>query len=101
LKPGETPMLGHYQLACGQLPFQGESMARLSSRITHELQPEIRIHNTGLPNCVATIIDKAMARDIEQRYDDDARMAEALRACRENLSLSERQDPLRSAAATA
>jgi serine/threonine-protein kinase len=100
LKPGATLMSGHYQLVCGQLPFQGESMAQLSVRIVNEPHPDIRIHNRGLPGWVASVINMAMAKDPAQRYQDGARMAEMLRACGGNLFLSARQGPPRSAAAT-
>lgn len=100
MKPGKTLMLGHYQLACGQLPFQGESMAQLSTRIANEPHPDIRIHSPGLPACVATIVNTAMAKDLERRCQDGAQMAEALRVCLGNLSLSAHQNPPRSAAAT-
>jgi hypothetical protein len=100
LKPGKTLMLGHYQLACGQLPFQGESMAQLGSRIATEPHPDMCIHNPGLPACVATIVNTAMAKDLDQRFQDGAQVAEALRVCLENRFLSAHQNPPRSAAAT-
>jgi eukaryotic-like serine/threonine-protein kinase len=93
-------MLGHYQLACGQLPFQGKLMAQLSFRIANEAHPDVLIHNPGPHTCMAPIVDTAMATDLEQRHQDGAQMAEALRVCLGNLSLSAHQNPPRSAAAT-
>lgn len=75
-------------------------MAQFSTRIASELHSDIRIHSLGLPACVATIVHTAMAKDLEQRYQDGAQMAEAMRVCLGNLSLCAHQNPPRSAAAT-
>ena len=75
-----------YQLACGELPFKGESLGQLRFRIVREPHPDIRVHNPELPACIAGIVDKALAKDPGQRYLDGAQMAEALRSCLMNVS---------------
>jgi serine/threonine-protein kinase len=75
-----------YQMACGQLPFQGDSMAQLMFKIANEAHADIRTHNPKLPACVAAIVNKSLAKDPEQRYQDGEQMAKALRLCLQSLS---------------
>jgi serine/threonine-protein kinase len=70
-----------YQMSSGRLPFEGDSMAQLMFKIANEAQPDIRGINPQVPECLAAIIDRAMAKDMEQRYQTGAEMAQDLRAC--------------------
>jgi CHASE2 domain-containing sensor protein/tRNA A-37 threonylcarbamoyl transferase component Bud32 len=70
-----------YQMSCGKLPFEGESMAQLMFRIANEAHPDIRGINPALPNCLVAIVNKAMSKSLESRYQTGAEMARDLRAC--------------------
>lgn len=70
-----------YQLACGKLPFEGDSMAQLMYRIANEPHPDILSVKTDLPACLSAIINRSMAKNIQARYVNGAEMAAALRAC--------------------
>lgn len=70
-----------YQMACGKLPFEGDSMAQLMFKIANEPHPHIREFNPQVPECLAAIIDRALAKDNAQRYQTGAEMAADLRAC--------------------
>ena len=70
-----------YQMVCGQLPFTGDSMAQLMFKIANEAQPDVRSVNSLIPDGLATIIDRALSKDMEQRYQTGAEMARDLRAC--------------------
>jgi serine/threonine-protein kinase len=70
-----------FQMASGKLPFEGDSMAQLMFKIANEPHPPIREFNPQVPECLATIIDKALAKDNAQRYQTGAEMASDLRAC--------------------
>ncbi len=70
-----------YQLACGKLPFVGDSLAQLMYRIANEPHIDILSVNADLPACLVTIINRSMAKQIEDRYTSGAEMAEALRQC--------------------
>ena len=70
-----------YQMSCGKLPFEGDSMAQLMFRIANEAHPDIRAVNPNLPDCLVAIVDKAMSKEIETRYQTGAEMAKDLRAC--------------------
>jgi serine/threonine-protein kinase len=69
-----------FQLASGQLPFGGESMAELMFKIANEEAPDVRTVNASVPEAVAVIIAKAMAKDVTRRYQTGAEMAKDLRA---------------------
>jgi serine/threonine-protein kinase len=70
-----------YQLSCGKLPFEGDSMAQLMFRIANESPTDILSVRPDLPACLVTIINKSLAKQIEDRYASGAEMADALRQC--------------------
>ncbi len=70
-----------FQMACGKLPFEGESMAQLMFKIANEPHPSIREYNAEVPECLAAIVDKVLAKDSAQRYQTGAELAADLRAC--------------------
>ena len=74
-----------YQLACGKLPFEGDSLAQLMYRIANEPHTDILSIRADLPPCLVAIIDRSMAKKIEDRYISGAEMAEALRQCAATL----------------
>lgn len=71
-----------YQLLTGELPFVGESLASLMYKIANEKHPDIRMFNPELPACVAKIINKALHKDIERRFQTGEQMVSALRRCK-------------------
>jgi serine/threonine-protein kinase len=74
-----------YQMACGKLPFEGDSMAQLMFRIANEPHADILGVNPDMPPCVIAIINKALAKKVEERYQSGGEMAEAIRQCAATL----------------
>ena len=70
-----------YQMLSGGLPFRGASLAQLMFRIANEPHPDIRTVRNGLPACVAAIINRALAKNPDQRYQSGEQMARAIRLC--------------------
>jgi serine/threonine-protein kinase len=70
-----------YQMSCGQLPFVGESLAQLMFKISNDAPVDIRSIKPELPQALIAVIDKALAKDIQLRYQRGAEMAADLRAC--------------------
>jgi len=70
-----------YQMACGKLPFEGDSMAQLMFRIANEPHADIRTVSPDVPVCVVEIINKALAKKVDERYQNGQEMAEAIRQC--------------------
>jgi eukaryotic-like serine/threonine-protein kinase len=71
-----------YQMLCGQLPFGGESMTQLMFAIANTPHPNIREFNATLPEWVVPLIDKALTKDADQRFQNGAEFAAAIREAR-------------------
>ncbi len=69
-----------YQLLCGKLPFEGDSMAQLMFRIANEPAPDIRTINPEVSPGLVAFLDKALAKEADQRYQGGDEFAAALRA---------------------
>ena len=70
-----------YQLSCGSLPFQGDSMTQLMFKIANEPPVDILGINPAIPECLVAIINKALAKDVTQRYQTGDEFAKAVREC--------------------
>jgi serine/threonine-protein kinase len=68
-----------YQLICGKLPFEGDSMAQLMYRIANEHAPDILQYHPSLPPALVAFLDKAMAKDAGERYQTGEEFASTLR----------------------
>jgi serine/threonine-protein kinase len=74
-----------FQLLTGQLPFTADSMTGLMQRIAEAPHPPLRALRPDLPACVDSIIDRALAKTPEARFESGAQMAAALEDCRSRL----------------
>ena len=74
-----------YQLVCGRLPFDGDSMAQLMYRIANEAPTDILTVRSDLPPCLVAILARALAKTPEQRYTSGTELAQALRDCAAGL----------------
>jgi serine/threonine-protein kinase len=72
-----------FRLITGRLPFQGDSMATLMYKIANENHPTPDSIRPDLPRCVTIIINRALAKDREKRYQTGAQMASDLRKCQQ------------------
>jgi serine/threonine-protein kinase len=70
-----------FQMTTGQLPFSGESMASLMYKIANEEHPRADSINPKIPRCVTLIINRAMEKDTEKRYQRSKQMAEDIEKC--------------------
>jgi serine/threonine-protein kinase len=74
-----------FQLLTGQLPFSADSMTGLMQQIAEAPHPSLRAFRPDLPPCVESIIDRALAKNPDARYDSGAQMAAALEDCRARI----------------
>ena len=72
-----------YQLACGRLPFEGESMTQLMFAIANEQEPNILEYNPSLPAWVKSFIDQALAKNFDDRFQTGTEFAVAIRTYRQ------------------
>ena len=69
-----------YQLLSGKLPFEGESMAQLMYKIANESPTDILSFNPKVPHGLVAFLDKALAKNPDERYQSGDEFAAALRA---------------------
>jgi eukaryotic-like serine/threonine-protein kinase len=74
-----------FQLLTGQLPFTADSMTGLMQQIAEAPHPPLRAYRPDLPACVESIIDRALAKNPDARYDSGGQMAAALDECRTRI----------------
>lgn len=73
-----------YQMLAGVAPFRGESMATLMFKIANEPHPSLLEARPELAKqlpCLAGVIDKALAKDPDQRFQNGREFAAAIKAC--------------------
>ena len=68
-----------YQMLTGHLPFVGDSMAQLMFKIANAEPADIRTLNPAIPEGLAAVLVRAMAKDADQRYQSGEELAAALR----------------------
>jgi eukaryotic-like serine/threonine-protein kinase len=74
-----------FQLLTGQLPFTADSMTGLMQQIAEAPHPPLRAFRPDLPACVESVIDRALAKSPDARFDSGAQMAAALDDCRSRI----------------
>src|SRR5271156_1776305 len=74
-----------FQLLTGQLPFTADSMTGLMQQIAEAPHPPLRAFRPDLPACVESVIDRALAKNPDDRYDSGGQMAAALEDCRSRI----------------
>jgi len=74
-----------FQLLTGQLPFTADSMTGLMQQIAEVPHPPLRAFRPDLPECVEVLIDRALAKNPDERFDTGAQMAAALDDCRSRI----------------
>ena len=70
-----------YQLATGQLPFVGESMATLMFKITNEPQVSANTLNAAVSLCLASVMDRMLEKTLEKRYANGQEIVRDLKRC--------------------
>ena len=74
-----------FQLLTGQLPFRADTMTGLMQQIAENPHPPIRALRPDLPDCVQRVIDRALAKSPDARFESGAQMAAALQDCRQRV----------------
>jgi serine/threonine-protein kinase len=68
-----------FEMLTGQKPFVSEDMTSLMFQIAKEKHPSARKFNPKIPLIVEKVIDKALIKDVNQRYQNADLMSEHLR----------------------
>lgn len=85
-----------YQMLRGELPFDGQPLATLMYKIANEPHPQVTHLRLDLPPCLNEIMDKALAKKPEDRFQSGAEMAQAVRKCRSHAVAIARKQKERS-----
>ena len=79
-----------FQMVTGKLPFTGDSMASLMYKIANEAHPAPESINPDVPRCVTVIINRAMAKDVEKRYQRGSEMVADIHKCLKILEVEKK-----------
>ena len=79
-----------FQMVTGKLPFTGDSMASLMYKIANEAHPAPESINPEVPRCVTVIINRAMAKDVEKRYQRGNQMVADINKCLKILEVEKK-----------
>ena len=74
-----------FEMLTGEKPFASEDITSLMYQIAREKHPSVREINSKIPPVLEKITDKAMAKEITQRYQKAEVMAEHLRKVVERI----------------
>ncbi len=83
-----------YQMLCGKLPFEGESMAQLMYKIANEPPTAILSINPGVPPALVAFLDRALAKNPDERYQTGDEFAAALRSAASGARAAAAPPPL-------
>jgi serine/threonine-protein kinase len=84
-----------YQLATGSLPFSGKNPHEVLRRIAEGKFPDPRSLNRRIPDVLARVIARALARRPDDRYPDVSRLVEELREALADGGLTDARGELR------
>ena len=78
-----------YEMLAGEKPFEGESIATLLFRIASESHPDPRLKRPDrISSGLNAVIDKALTKDPDRRYQRGSEMALDLRTAIKNIGAS-------------
>lgn len=75
-----------YELFAGRPPFAADNVTALLYAIAQAPHPPLATLKPNLPPALCAVVDRALEKDAAQRYRRAGDMAEALRACRQDLA---------------
>jgi hypothetical protein len=75
-----------YELFGGRKAFHGDSLATTLYKILHELPEPLRQIDPNLPQDLVGIVNRALAKPLDQRYQHVADLLKDLKACRRQLA---------------
>lgn len=74
-----------FELLTGSKPFEADSMATLMFQIANQPHQSPTNFRPDLPPSILAIIDRALTKDVTQRYQRGNEMAQDLRACNQGI----------------
>jgi eukaryotic-like serine/threonine-protein kinase len=78
-----------YELLTGEMPFAGENFVAVAMQHINATPPPVTLARPEVPRRVETVIDKALAKDPEARFQTMADFADELNVCLAELRVGE------------
>jgi eukaryotic-like serine/threonine-protein kinase len=67
-----------YEMLTGEVPFRGETPVAVAMRHVREEVPDVQLLRPAVSAATASVLDRAVAKDLADRYSDAAGMVAAL-----------------------
>jgi serine/threonine-protein kinase len=80
-----------FQLLTGELPFHGKNMSSLLYQITEQMHPSVRNYNPKIPKACKQIIDRALAKNANERIKTPGEMAKFVRVLAGRIDRSKKK----------
>jgi CHASE2 domain-containing sensor protein len=74
-----------YELLAGEKPFKGDTISAIIHAITHTPHTPVREIKSDIPVSCQTIVDKLLAKELNERFGSAAQLSEAIAACMAEL----------------
>lgn len=74
-----------YEMLTGRSPFDGENVNSILYQVVNTMPTPPSIVNPDLPEMLNFIVAKALAKNVEERYQNARELAEDLKICRNTL----------------
>jgi len=75
-----------FELLTGQPPFAADNLSALLFAIAHHPHPEVQTLRPDLPPLLQEIVNRALQKELPQRYRRAGELAQDLRACLHSLA---------------
>src|SRR6476619_6620758 len=63
-----------YETLTGDVPFHGENQVTVAMKHVREDVPDVQMRRPEVSSALAAVVDNATAKDLDQRYQDDAEL---------------------------
>src|SRR5512145_824449 len=83
-----------YEMLTGQAPFTGENVNAIMYQTLNSIPQPPSTLNAAVPDMLNFIVAKALAKDLEHRYQNAKDFANDLRACRDTMPRTALQVPV-------
>jgi serine/threonine-protein kinase len=63
-----------YEMLTGDVPFHGENQVAVAMKHVREELPDLQLRRPEVSSALAAVLDRATAKDLDERYADDAEL---------------------------
>jgi eukaryotic-like serine/threonine-protein kinase len=63
-----------FEMLTGDVPFSGENQVAVAMKHVREELPDVQLRRPEVSSALASVIDRATAKDLERRYNDDTEL---------------------------